>query len=204
MFFQWSSNKYFPNGFVNKFANWFLDVQNSTLISLLFISSRIKWYRVSICLLLLWKTWFLDSAIAELLSQKIEVDSFFSCCNLERVLLIHTVWHAAVVAATYYASAEDSVTMDCFLDAHTTDPDPKLNRYPDVFFQSSIEPAKSLLVYPINLKFELDVYWIPKFVVPAIYLKILFPACEWVFFGVSIKLEIKLTANIIYINSCCS
>ena len=68
MFFLWSSNKSFPNGFVNKSANRFLDVQNSTLISLLFISSWIKWYCVSICLLLLWKTWFLDSAIAELLS----------------------------------------------------------------------------------------------------------------------------------------
>ena len=71
MFFLWSSNNSFPKGFVNRFANWFSDLRNSTLISLLFISSRIKWYLVSICLLLLWKTWFLDSVIAYLFSHKI-------------------------------------------------------------------------------------------------------------------------------------
>ena len=43
--------------------------------------------------------------------------------------------------------------MGRFFDAHATDPDPKLNTYQDVFFLSSIEPAKSLSVYPINLKF---------------------------------------------------
>ena len=67
--------------------------------------------------------------------------------------------------------------MGCFFEAHAIDHDPKLNTYPDVLFLSSIEPTKSLSVYPINLKFEFDVYWIPKFVIPAIYLRILFPAC---------------------------
>ena len=69
--------------------------------------------------------------------------------------------------------------MGCFFDAHVADPDAKLNTYPDVLFLSSIEPTKSLSVYPINLKFELDVYWIPKFIVPTIYLRILFPAYQW-------------------------
>ena len=87
--------------------------------------------------------------------------------------------------------------MGFFFDAHATDPDPKLNTYQDVLFLSSIEPAKSLSVYPIKLKFELDVYWIPKFVVSAIYLRILFLSFKWVLFGNSINLEIKLTTNII-------
>ena len=158
MFFLWSSNNSFPNGFVNKSANWFSDMQNSMLISLLFISSQIKWYLVSICLLLLWNTWFLDIAIANILSQKIWVGSVCSCCNSERVLLIHIVWHAVVVTATYSTSAEDSVTMCCFFDAHATDPDPKLKSNPYVLFISSIEPTKSLSIYPINLKFEYEVY----------------------------------------------
>ena len=97
--------------------------------------------------------WFLDSAIAELLSQKIGVGSFCSCYKSEIVLFIQTIWHVVVVAATYSASVEDSVTMGYFFDAHATDSNPKLNTYPDVLFLSSIEPAKSLLVYPINLKF---------------------------------------------------
>ena len=81
--------------------------------------------------------------------------------------------------------------MGCFFDTHATDPDPKLNTYPDVLFQSSTEPAKSLSVYPINLKFEFDVYWILKFVVAAIYLRILFPSFQWVFFGDSASNELS-------------
>ena len=68
--------------------------------------------------------------------------------------------------------------MGYFFDAHAIDPDLKLYAHLDVLFISSIELVKSLLVYPINLKFELNVYWIPKFVVLAIYLRILFPACS--------------------------
>ena len=176
MFFLWNSNNYFPKGFVNGFAKWFSDLQNSTLISLLYINSRIKWYLVSICLLLLWKTWFLDSAMDDLLSQKNWVGSSCSCCNSERVLLIHKVWHATVVATTYSASVEDNVTMGCFFESRATDPNPKLNTYPYVLFLSSIEPTKSLSVYPINLKLEFYVYWIQKFVVSTIYIRILFPA----------------------------
>ena len=85
--------------------------------------------------------------------------------------------------------------MGCFFDAHATGINPKLNTYPYVLFLSSMEPVKSLSVYPVNLKFEFDVYWIPKFVAPAIYLKILFQACQWVLFGDSINIEIKLTAE---------
>ena len=48
--------------------------------------------------------------------------------------------------------------MGYFFDDHVTDLDPKLNTYPYVLFLSSIEPAKSLSVYLMNLKFELDVY----------------------------------------------
>jgi hypothetical protein len=73
---------------------------------------------------------------------------------------------------------EDRVTMGCFFDAHATAPDPRLKIYPDVLFLSSMEPAKSLSIYLISSKFKLDVYQIPKSVVPATYLRILFLACQ--------------------------
>ena len=79
------------------------------------------------CLLFLLKTWFLDNVIAELLSQYIGVGSnFFGDKSLIN-LLSQTAWHAAEVAATYSASAEDNVTTGCFLDAQEIRLDPYLN-----------------------------------------------------------------------------
>lgn len=154
---MWISNNSFGKGFVKIFANWFLDLQNSTKILLLFISSQIKWYLVSICLLFLWKTWFFESVMVDLLSRKIWVGSSYSCSNSNIILLIHIVWHATV----YSSSSDDKVTMDCFFETHATAPNSKLNTYPDVFFLSSTQPAKSLSIYPINLKSKYDVYRTP-------------------------------------------
>jgi len=107
----------FTNAFVNISANWSSEMQNSKWISPLFTNSLIKWNLVSTCLLLLWKTWFFDNAIVDLLSQKIGVDSFYICNKSVDTLLIQIAWHAANMAATYSASADESVTMGCFLDA---------------------------------------------------------------------------------------
>ena len=123
-----------------------------------FINSQIKLYLVSICLLLLWKTWFIDSAMVDLLSQKNWATTSYSCCNSERVSIIHLVWHADVVATTYSASVEDNVTMGFFFEVHVIDHDSKLNTYPYVLFLPSIEPAKSLSRYPNSIKFEFNVY----------------------------------------------
>ena len=130
----------FANGFVNMSASWSLDLQNSRQISLLFTNSVIKWNLVSICLVLLWNTWFFDNAMAELLLQKMVVGSWWFYDKSFNTLLIQTTWHATLVATTYSASAEDKVTMGCFFESHETTPIPKWNVYLDVLFLSSVLP----------------------------------------------------------------
>ena len=132
--------------FVKMSASSSSDLQNSKQISFLFTNSLIKWNLVSMCLVLLWNTWFFDNAMAELLSQKIVVGSWWFCDKSFKTLLIQTAWHAALVAATYSASAEDRVTMGCFFEAHETTSVPKWNVYPDVLFLSSMLPPLSLSV----------------------------------------------------------
>jgi hypothetical protein len=60
----------------------------------------------------------LDRAIVEVLSQKIGVGSFSVCDISFNILLNHTTWKEADVAATYSSSAEDIDTIRCFFDAH--------------------------------------------------------------------------------------
>jgi hypothetical protein len=76
--------------------------------------------------------------MAELLSQKIEIGSFVVYPKSIKSILSQTAWHVVVVAATYYASAEEIETMGCFLDAHEIKFFPKRKAYPEVLFLSSI------------------------------------------------------------------
>ena len=136
----------FANGFLKMSTSWSSDLQNSKQISLSFTNSLIKWNLVSMCLVLLWNTLFFDNDMAELLSQKIVVGSWWFCDKSFKILLIQTAWHVALVAATYSASAEDRVTMGSFFEAHETTPIPKWNVYPPVLFLSSMLPPLSLSV----------------------------------------------------------
>ena len=151
-FLLWNSNSSFANGFVNISANWSLDLQGFKWTSSLLTSSLIKWYLVSICLLFWWNTLFLDSAINDLLSQYIVVDPCCCYSNPSDTLLNHTSWHVAKFATTYSSSADDSVTIGCFLDAHEITPEPIWNTLPDVLFLSSKLPEKSLFLNPIDRK----------------------------------------------------
>ena len=63
-------------------------------------------------------------AIADMLSQNIVVGSLVLTCRSLKILLSHTASHAALVAATYSASADDSATVACFLEDHETVLDP--------------------------------------------------------------------------------
>lgn len=63
---------------------------------------------------------------------------------------IYTAWQVANVAATYFAFADEMVTIGYFSDAHETRPVPKQNAYPDVFLLSSTLLTKSLSVNPIS------------------------------------------------------
>ena len=88
---------------------WYSDLQNFKQISLLFTNSLMKWNLVSMCLVLLWNTWFLDNAMAELLSQKMVVGSYWFCDRSFKIVCIQMSWHEALVAATYFDSTEDRV-----------------------------------------------------------------------------------------------
>ena len=101
---------------------------------------------MSMCLVLLWNTWFFDNSMDELLSQKMVVDYWWFRDKSFNSLLIQTAWHATLVTATYSTLAEDKVTMDCLFEAHETTLVPKLNVYPYVIFLSSMLPPLSLLV----------------------------------------------------------
>ena len=74
-------------------TSWSSDLQNSKQISLLFTNSLMKRNLVSMCLVLLWNTWFFDNAMAELLSQKIVAGSWWFCDKSFNTLLIQTAWH---------------------------------------------------------------------------------------------------------------
>ena len=133
----WKSKTDFPSGLVKISTSWSLEPQNWSAMSPLLTNSRMKWNRVSMCLLFLWNTWFLDNAIADVLSQKIGVGSFSVCDMSFNNLLSHTAWQEAEVAATYSASAEDIDTIGCFFDAHEIRFVPSWKTYPDVLFLSS-------------------------------------------------------------------
>ena len=140
----------FANGFVKMSASWSSDLQKSKQISLLFTNSLMKWNLMSMCLALLWNTWFFDNAMAELLSQKMVVGPWWLCDKSFNTLLIETAWHAALVTATYSAFVEDRVTMGCFFEACETTPVPKWNVYPNVFSLSYVLPPLSLSIYPMS------------------------------------------------------
>ena len=61
--------------------------------------------------LFLWNTLCLDNYIPELLSQKIEVGSFSVCPISFKIILIQIACQVVVVVATYFAFAEDMLTM---------------------------------------------------------------------------------------------
>ena len=73
-------------------------------------------------LALLWNTWFFDNAMAELLSQKMVVSSWWFCDKSFNILPFQIAWHA-----TYFVLAEDRVTMGCFFESHEIKPLPKWN-----------------------------------------------------------------------------
>ena len=107
--------------------------------------------------------------MAELLSQKMVVGSWWFYDKSFNTVLIQTAWHATLVTTAYSASAEDKVTMGCFFEAQETTPIPKLNVYPDVLFLSSMLPPLSFSVYQMSLTFSEVEYIIPKSFVPLTY-----------------------------------
>lgn len=93
------------------------------------------------CLVLPYKTGFLESLMVESLSQKITVAPSCLECSSSRTLLSQMAWLAHAVRTTNSASVVDKVTIGCFLEDHETTAEPNINTYPVVLFRSSISPA---------------------------------------------------------------
>jgi len=65
-----------------------------------------------------WKTRFFVIVIANVLSQNTIESSLLLTCKSYKILLSQTASHAALVAATYSAFADDNVTVAYFLEHH--------------------------------------------------------------------------------------
>ncbi|KAK9715979.1 hypothetical protein RND81_06G203200 [Saponaria officinalis] len=87
----------------------------------------------------------------DILSQRIFVESVGSCWRSLRILLSQIASHAALVADTYSASADDNATVAYFLDDQEIVFDPSWKTYPLVLFLSSMLPAQSLSLNPFSL-----------------------------------------------------
>ena len=159
-----------------------------------------KWYVVSMCLVLLWNTWFFDKAMVELLSQKMVLGSCLFYEMSFNILCIQISWHATPVTVTYSDSVENKVRMGCFFKSHDKKLVPKWNLYPNVILLSFMFPQLSLQVYPISLKLYEVEYINKRSFVPLTYLKILLTTCQWDSFSDSMSIEIRLSLYIMFVH----
>ena len=126
-------------GFVNRSANWFLELTNWITQSPLFTWSLMKWWRISICFVLECCIGFLVRIIALVLSQckgiwERDSPKSLNCC------LIHKLWAQQLLAAMYLGSAVDNATHACFLLCQKIRLDPSRWHVPLVLFLSIFHP----------------------------------------------------------------
>ena len=124
-------------GVVKKSAIWSSLLQNTNSITPFLHKSRRKWNLTSICLLLLYRTGFLDSLIAKKLSQYIKVGSCCWLCRTPSSLRNQIALHELDTTATNSALVVDSAIICCFFDDQVTAPELIINTEPDVLFLSS-------------------------------------------------------------------
>jgi len=142
--FLYLSNSSLGRGFVKISATWSWLATCTNFTLSFFTCSRIKWKRMSMCLLLSWFTGFFANSIADLLSTSITVaPGCFSSILLNK-FLSHIAWHTDKDAATYSTSHVESVTIGCFFESQKNAVLPIKNTYPDVLFRSSTSPHQSL------------------------------------------------------------
>ena len=114
-------------------------------------SSRMKWYLMAICVLLLWNWGFLVKHIATWLSSYTVAGLAVSFCSSAMSLFNQMASCAAEVRETYSASAVDSATHYCFLLLQLIEAPDSLKRYLEVDFLSVMSPPQSASEYPMKL-----------------------------------------------------
>jgi len=131
-------------GLVNISASCFSKATSWITQSPLFTWSHIKWWCISMCLVLDCCTGFFVKFIALVLSQSNHIlesvkPKSLSCC------LIQKLWAQQLPATMYSASAVDKATHACFLLCHDIKLDPSRWQVPLMLFLFSLQPAKSEL-----------------------------------------------------------
>ena len=110
---------------------------------------RIKWKRMSICLVLGWYWWSLVSVMADWLSENRVVGSSMTSKSWVMRDLSHSASLEACITEMYSLSVVDSETISCHLAAQKTAPPCNKNVYPEIVcLSSAILPSAS--AYPFN------------------------------------------------------
>ena len=183
-------------GFMKMSASWLSVATNWISQSPLVTWSRIKWWRISMCLVLECWTWFFVRFIALVLSHNKETLLTFNPKS-SSYCLIHKICAQQLPATIYFASTVDKATQACFLLCHEIRLDPSRWHVPLVLFLSNLHPAKSELEYPTKWIGKCEGYHKPMDGVPLRYLRILLVALRWNSFGQDWNLAQRQTTNII-------
>ena len=189
-------NLSFGRGFVNISASCNFVSMNFTSQSPLFTWSLMKWWRISMCLVLECWIWFLVRFIALVLSQSRGTSLIFNPKSAS-CYLSQSICAQQLLATMYSASAVERATQACFLLCQEMRLDPRRWQVPLVLFLSSSHPAKSKSEQPIKCIREWEGYHRPTLVVPLIYLRILFATLKWDSFGFVWYLAQRHTTNMI-------
>ena len=102
--------------------------------------SLMKWWRISICFVLVWSTRLYAILIALSLSHKRGTLSQWTPYSF-KVYLIHNNWVHPLAAATHSSSAVERYIQFCFLEEQHTKDLPRNWQAPEVDFLSSLSPA---------------------------------------------------------------
>lgn len=113
-FFEFMNTSIF-NGFVKISLTWCSVLQWTSSTILFFTYSRIKWYFVSMCLLLLWDTGFFASDMTDLLSTYIVVGPSCVRSHSLKILFNQIAWHVHAAEAMYLASHVERAIVCFFL-----------------------------------------------------------------------------------------
>lgn len=108
------------SGFVRMSATCSLVLQYVIWMLPFTTKSRMKWYRISMCLVWLWFIELFVIVIIVWLSQWIVAACFWTCWISSKILLIQTAWQAAVVATVYSTFDDNKAIHCCFFEHHET------------------------------------------------------------------------------------
>ena len=117
-------------------------------------SSFTKWYLMSICFLFGFGLSFCSILIQFWLSSKITTGLVMFMFKSFRILLIQMDSCTASASATYSASVDDNVTIDCLWLVHATVAPLYWKQYPVFDFLSAMSAPQSASTYTINSLFS--------------------------------------------------